>query len=59
MRLGVAKSRSEDSIATDGNFTESYETRSRRAAVSFNYYSTTLCVYTNGCKFILVDVGIY
>jgi len=38
MSIGVAKPRAEATIATEGNFTESYEPRSRRAAVSFNYY---------------------
>jgi hypothetical protein len=38
MSIGVAKPRGEATIATEGNFTESYEPRRRRAAVSFNYY---------------------
>ena len=40
MRIGIAKPQGEATMATEENFTGSYEPRSRRAAVSFNYNST-------------------
>jgi hypothetical protein len=37
MKIGVAKPPNEAMIATEENLTGRYQTRSHRAAVSFNY----------------------